>query len=221
MDLFNSIESGCLIIGRAFPSCMQTSLSFLRSDTTSMHVIAPVHPFPDLPLDIARLILETTAVLDRGTALRLALVSKLVRAWYAIDPVLYHTVILNTRSTARRFIFSIDSRPSAALLVRNLCLWSGDGMGFASSWADTDRILSACRNVVRFSTVTCDTGRLQKYLGDDGTLQPRYMALHVGPLTPLETEVLPRSLTHLKLSYTRGKLLDWAASLSGVRGYRI
>ncbi len=49
-----------------------------------MHIIAQVHPsFPDLPLDIARLILETTAVLDRGTALRLALVSKLVRAWYA------------------------------------------------------------------------------------------------------------------------------------------
>lgn len=128
-----------------------------------------------------------------------------------IDPVLYHTVILSTRATARRFIFSIASRPSAALLVRSLSLWSGDGMGFAASWADTDLILSACTNVVRFSTVTCDTGRLQKYLGDNGTLQPRYMALHVGPLTPLEITVLPRSLTHLKLSYTRGKLLDWAS----------
>ncbi|KAF9026282.1 hypothetical protein BDZ89DRAFT_1134859 [Hymenopellis radicata] len=65
--------------------------------------------FPDLPLDVVRLLLEEAAWSDRfTTAHNLTLVSKDVRQW--IEPILYHTVTLDTSTKLYAFAATVTSR---------------------------------------------------------------------------------------------------------------
>ncbi len=41
--------------------------------------------FPDLPLDVARYILETAAYMNRATALQLVMMSKAIFEWYVFN----------------------------------------------------------------------------------------------------------------------------------------
>ncbi|KAF9004492.1 hypothetical protein BDZ89DRAFT_1080485 [Hymenopellis radicata] len=66
------------------------------------------HPFSDLPVDVARHILELAAFWDQSTARQLVLVSKCVRQW--IDPLLYRVVEIACAKDCRLFITTIQSR---------------------------------------------------------------------------------------------------------------
>ncbi|KAF9026299.1 hypothetical protein BDZ89DRAFT_1067648 [Hymenopellis radicata] len=79
--------------------------------------------FPDLPLDVARLLLEAAAWSDRlSTARNLTLVSKDVRQW--IDPILHHTVALDTPTKLYAFAAAViahkASRTTFVLCVRGV-----------------------------------------------------------------------------------------------------
>ncbi|KAF9026278.1 hypothetical protein BDZ89DRAFT_1067629 [Hymenopellis radicata] len=75
-------------------------------------------PFPDLPTDVARFLLETAAWEDACTAQVLARVSKIVRQW--IDPILYHAVTLHTVPQLVGFTESISARNDSAFFARSV-----------------------------------------------------------------------------------------------------
>ncbi|KAF9023897.1 hypothetical protein BDZ89DRAFT_146001 [Hymenopellis radicata] len=96
--------------------------------------IAKLHPFADLPIDIARLLLETAAEMDRATALTLALVSKTVRQW--MEPMIYRSIALPNANKVMAFARVVQSRNDPtffALNVKTLCIGdieSGGGKTF-------------------------------------------------------------------------------------------
>ncbi|KAF8869652.1 hypothetical protein CPB85DRAFT_1446736 [Mucidula mucida] len=67
-----------------------------------------MHSFSDLPVDVARHILEIAAVQDRELTYHLVYVSKVVREW--IDPILYHAVNLIDRTAQDVFLESCNRR---------------------------------------------------------------------------------------------------------------
>ncbi|KAJ6472914.1 hypothetical protein C8R47DRAFT_722034 [Mycena vitilis] len=78
-----------------------------------------------LVLDILRVIFEIAARSDRRTALKLVLVSQLVRSW--IDTVLYETVHLYRQRTSNNFLRTIETsttKPPAffSTHVKSLCV---------------------------------------------------------------------------------------------------
>ncbi|KAF8917157.1 hypothetical protein CPB85DRAFT_1250300 [Mucidula mucida] len=68
--------------------------------------------------DVVRLLLERAAELHSSSALNLLLLSKWVRGF--VEPVLYHTVVLDQLSTLELFAKTMDTRPDLGKHVRRL-----------------------------------------------------------------------------------------------------
>ncbi|KAF9026307.1 hypothetical protein BDZ89DRAFT_1067654, partial [Hymenopellis radicata] len=75
--------------------------------------------FPDLPVHVARLLIEVAAWSNRPTTARnLVLVSKTVRQW--IDPILHHTIVLDTEPKFYAFVAAVASRKDPDFFRRNV-----------------------------------------------------------------------------------------------------
>ncbi|KAF9017742.1 hypothetical protein BDZ89DRAFT_369453 [Hymenopellis radicata] len=169
-------------------------------------------PFPDIPIDIARLIFETAAWDHGTTAYSLVLVSKDVREW--IDPILYHSVALCTGSQLVAFRDSMISRNDSVFFsraVKVLCI--GDrSTGILKypdppvddMWLQARAVLKACTGVKCLAVWLGGYDKALHHLtgaGSSGRLRPTHMSLidiakhcwHGG------LDVLPNSLTHLNL----------------------
>ncbi|KAF9017732.1 hypothetical protein BDZ89DRAFT_1074573 [Hymenopellis radicata] len=174
-------------------------------------------PFPDIPIDIARLIFETAVWDDGTTAYSLVLVSKVVREW--IDPILYNSVTLYTKSQLVAFRASIISRNDSAFFsraVKVLCI--GDR---STATLDTSSVLKACTCVKCLAVWLVGHDLALHHLTDAGSssrLRPTHMSLtditkhcwHGG------LDVLPNSLTHLNLDCLSNqdmKDIPWQESL--------
>ncbi|KIJ51541.1 hypothetical protein M422DRAFT_244702 [Sphaerobolus stellatus SS14] len=120
----------------AFPLSMKDTLSGWLSKPR----ISPV-TFPELPIEIIRLILEGAAT-NKPTALSLCLVSKDVRLWTI--PTLYRTVLLPTPQHLASFEAAV-AQSELAMHVRNLFLRS---MSVPSGRLAAN-ILSVCTNIQR------------------------------------------------------------------------
>ncbi|KAF9026279.1 hypothetical protein BDZ89DRAFT_38354 [Hymenopellis radicata] len=115
---------------------------------------------PDLPLDVARLLLEEAAWSDRSTTARtLTLVSKDVRQW--IDPILHHTVTLDTHTKLDAFAATVIARNDPAFFrrtVKVLTILTIDNLELGDVSDEiidlTDSmavILTACTGIERFA----------------------------------------------------------------------
>ncbi|KAF8909188.1 hypothetical protein CPB85DRAFT_754871 [Mucidula mucida] len=145
-------------------------------------------PFPDIPTDIARLILETAAWKDDKTAYTLVFVSKVVRQW--IDPILYHSVTLSTSKQLAAFRDSIISRCDAAFFsraVKRHCI--GDlSIGTletrhhsaANIWTWMRAALEACTGVERLAIwLTTREMELHWLARNNDHLRPTHMSFDV------------------------------------------
>ncbi|KAJ7585680.1 hypothetical protein C8J56DRAFT_126404 [Mycena floridula] len=110
--------------------------------------MAPI-PFPELPLDIIRLIYEALVHDYRPAALGLVLVSRCVQSW--IDPLLYRVVQVDDlhQITALARTISTSAKPKSffSLHVKKLCISLQSGY----SDADLETIVSACDGVSSFA----------------------------------------------------------------------
>ncbi|KAF8914469.1 hypothetical protein CPB85DRAFT_1298031 [Mucidula mucida] len=113
---------------------------------------------PELPLDVARLLLEVAAWSDRSTARNLTLVSKDVHRW--IDPILHHTVVLDTPTRVSAFAISVTARNDVEFFRRTVKVLTIGNLesGYFSKdninvrvLNDVTVILIACKGVERFS----------------------------------------------------------------------
>lgn len=97
-------------------------------------------PF-DFPAEILRDIFELAAQHDRSTALSLTLVSSWVRQW--ADPIIYHTVVLETNHALESFMTAI-SRKSTRFVetqVKHLGIFAMGPIQYI------DKVISACSGV--------------------------------------------------------------------------
>ncbi|KAF8912688.1 hypothetical protein CPB85DRAFT_1301133 [Mucidula mucida] len=174
-----------------------------------------VVPFPDIPLDIARLLFETAAWEHPPTAYSLALVSKVVRRW--IDPLLYYSVTLGTSASLVAFHHSITMRHNDAFFSRTvkvLCIGSRTSgtLGLPSDiypveriWACVRAVLDVCTGAQRLALWLIDREEELCHLPViHGGLRPTHMSLldltDYGFKSRQEcVEILPSSLTHLNL----------------------
>ncbi|KAF9017741.1 hypothetical protein BDZ89DRAFT_1074585 [Hymenopellis radicata] len=170
-------------------------------------------PFPDIPIDIARLLFETAAWEHRPTARSLVLVSKVVRQW--IEPMLYYSVALCTSSNLVAFHYSIFSRNDDAFFSRTvkvLCIGNRDTGALASLihpaeqiWTCARAVLEVCTGVQRLAIWLIGRELELRHLpAVSGCLRPTHMSLldltDYGWHSRQEcVEILPRSLTHLNL----------------------
>ncbi|TFK54439.1 hypothetical protein OE88DRAFT_1655102 [Heliocybe sulcata] len=102
--------------------------------------LATKRPF-DFPVEILRDIFELAAEDDRRSALALQLVSSWVRQWS--DPIIYHTVVLETNTALQSFLSAI-SRKSTEFIessVKHLGIFA---MGPIQH---IDKVISACSGV--------------------------------------------------------------------------
>ena len=67
----------------------------------SVSLVQDVAPFPPLPVELVRYIMELAATIHRPVALSLSLVSTVVHAW--ISPIIYRTVSLRTTNQVLSF----------------------------------------------------------------------------------------------------------------------
>ncbi|KAJ3724544.1 hypothetical protein C8R42DRAFT_662109 [Lentinula raphanica] len=74
-------------------------------------------PFPDLPVELIREILDFAALSCRKTSLSLTLVSSTLRIWTV--PILYSTVVLHTASDVKNFLHALSSpySPNSRLVL--------------------------------------------------------------------------------------------------------
>ncbi|KAF9017733.1 hypothetical protein BDZ89DRAFT_1074574 [Hymenopellis radicata] len=174
--------------------------------------VSGLAPFPDIPLDIARLLFETAAWEHRPTARSLVLVSKVVRQW--VEPLLYYSVALCTSSNLVAFHYSIFSRNDDAFFSRTvkvLCVGNRDTGALASIihpaeqiWTCATAVLEVCTGVQRLA-IWLIGPELRHTTVANGCLRPTHMSLldltsDYGWHSRQEcVEILPRSLTHLNL----------------------
>ncbi|KDQ57502.1 hypothetical protein JAAARDRAFT_35210 [Jaapia argillacea MUCL 33604] len=95
----------------------------------------------NFPTEILRDIFELAAIDDRRTALSIALVSSWARQW--TDPIIYHTVLLETPRALTNFLLAISHKPTRFVQTRiqNLGIFT---MGPIQT---IDRVISACSGV--------------------------------------------------------------------------
>ncbi|KAF8991849.1 hypothetical protein BDZ89DRAFT_1054376, partial [Hymenopellis radicata] len=115
------------------------------SEFPTTDVSAPFTPFPELPLDVARYILETAAYMDRATALQLVVVSKAVFEW--IDPILYRVVVFTSLDGTKSFWTAIQTR-GPEFFARNVKTLVFDGHWWPHHEAILRLIFSACTGVI-------------------------------------------------------------------------
>ncbi|KAJ7587129.1 hypothetical protein C8J56DRAFT_91983 [Mycena floridula] len=87
----------------------------------------PVVPFPHIPDDITRLILEEAVEDDRLAALTLVLVARHVRKW--IQPLLFRVVYLSSENWARRFLQVLTANPAFGRYVRTITFYLNTDAG--------------------------------------------------------------------------------------------
>ncbi|KAF8909445.1 hypothetical protein CPB85DRAFT_1435651 [Mucidula mucida] len=113
---------------------------------------------PQLPLDVARLLLERAAWSDRSTAQNLTFVSSDVHHW--IDPILHHTIVLDTPTRVSAFAISVIARNDVEFFRRTVKVLTIGNLesGYFSKdnidvrvLNDVTVILIACKGVERFS----------------------------------------------------------------------
>ncbi|KAF8588250.1 hypothetical protein K439DRAFT_672409 [Ramaria rubella] len=101
-------------------------------------------PFPPLPIELVREMIELATLSDRPTAFSLSLVSKVVNSW--VTPLIYGTVTLESRETILSFIQGLETAQCAAVdhanRVQSLAL-------HRYAMRQCDWTLSLCRNVKR------------------------------------------------------------------------
>ncbi|KAF9027535.1 hypothetical protein BDZ89DRAFT_1066850 [Hymenopellis radicata] len=190
-----------------------------------------LHPFGDLPVDIARIIFEIAALLSRPTAVQLCLVSKTVSRW--IEPALYRTVVLFCERDIMAFARAMKYRndpPFFASNVKTLCF--GDMLNGNALLTDLRKtpdsmslICSTCTGIERLgygvtvSTYSHLSPIEAAVFADCGTKFP-----HLTHLSMLEFDArslranLPPQITHLHLDcYDEGRTviqIDWGALFS-------
>ncbi|KAJ7673862.1 hypothetical protein DFH06DRAFT_750914 [Mycena polygramma] len=108
-----------------------------------------------LVLDILRVIFEMAARSDRRTALKLVLVSQLVRSW--VDIVLYETVYLYRQRTSNNFLRTIEtsttkSRAFFSMHVKSLCVL------FDMPMDHIMRVTATCSGVINLTTWFISSG---------------------------------------------------------------
>ncbi|KAF9026294.1 hypothetical protein BDZ89DRAFT_1067643 [Hymenopellis radicata] len=163
---------------------------------------------PDVPLDVARLVLEEAAWSDRFTTARnLTLVSKDVRQW--IDPILHHTVALDTPTKLYVFAATVIARNDPeffgrtvkVLTIGNLELghFSETGIELADSMTV---VLTACTSIERFAFWMHASG----YMPLPPAMHPHPTHLSLAVRIELDSfdfliEMTSPSLTHLHLDF--------------------
>ncbi|KAF9026302.1 hypothetical protein BDZ89DRAFT_1067652 [Hymenopellis radicata] len=176
--------------------------------------LAAVQPFPDLPMDVARLMLETAAWGDTRTAQSLTCVSKLVRQW--IDPILHHTVVIRTLSKLQKFHQSIISRNDPVFFARHVKILRlgvyedgylyPDAHLLTSEMESLNIVLSACCGLERLALwhAAYNFMVLPVILGEHGCIRPTHLSVRrITTMTsfpsPNRFKFWPPSLTHLHL----------------------
>ncbi|KAF9030081.1 hypothetical protein BDZ89DRAFT_1159476 [Hymenopellis radicata] len=153
-------------------------------------------PFPDLPVDIARNILETAAIISWRDASRLVLVSKAVRAW--IDPILYHTILIYFADGCATFANTIRSRNDPSFFARHvkrLCVH--DDIYNAQDLRCLLDVLTGLHCLAWW----CDTNNLLPYI-NTSLASTRYLSMMTELDSPLTVEtLLPRNITHLNVKF--------------------
>ncbi|KAF9030085.1 hypothetical protein BDZ89DRAFT_1159479 [Hymenopellis radicata] len=161
----------------------------------SWHNRQALRVFPDLPVDIARRILETAAIYSKKDACRLVLVSKVVRSW--IDPILYHTVVIHSTIKARRFAVAIRLRNDPSFFrrhIKRLVVYHESDM----DKADLHSLIGVATDVVSLAWwSTIDT--LLPYV--DKLLRVRYFSLLIELEASTVHTVLPPNVTHLNVIF--------------------
>ncbi len=152
--------------------------------------------FPDIPVDIARHILEVASFWDQSTARQLVLVSKHVRQW--IDPLLYRSVEIACAKDCRLFIRTIESRSHTdpgfmAKNVKVLCL-SEDG----NSFSRITYILSHCTAVQNLAIFSTPDNVPFEHIYALENLQ--YLALSL-PKAVAYFPFMPHKVSHLEITY--------------------
>ncbi|KAF9018713.1 hypothetical protein BDZ89DRAFT_1073640, partial [Hymenopellis radicata] len=144
----------------------------------------------ELSTDVLRLLLETTALDDRKTALSLVLLSKPVREW--IDPIIYRRAVL-TMQNILQFERTIRVRNDTAFFARNVRVLSFNFKQTLEPSQAAAHILSICTGIRSLAWQTLPTcfprtnsmSLTHMYLDEPSS---HHMAL------------LPSSVTHLALS---------------------
>ncbi|KAF5332074.1 hypothetical protein D9758_016262 [Tetrapyrgos nigripes] len=101
---------------------------------------------PELPSELERDIFELTAMTQRGSAVKLALVAQRTRIW--MERLLYQTIILDSAEQVSRFLYTVDVRQPAffADYVKKLYL---------TTWAELDtvlKILEVCTGITHLTS---------------------------------------------------------------------
>ncbi|KAF8992139.1 hypothetical protein BDZ89DRAFT_1086358 [Hymenopellis radicata] len=179
--------------------------------------LVTVKPFPDLPIDVARYLLETAAWEDPCTAQALTRISKVVRQW--IDPILYHTVTLHTLPQLSDFTISISARNSPAFFARSVKILRLGAFTLGAFKYSDGRIVSsnATTELVRIVLNECSGVRRLAFWLQDGqelllhafTVVSGYSPSHLSMLDmPAQrltldeyVKFVPPSLTHLHLDH--------------------
>ncbi|KAF8993339.1 hypothetical protein BDZ89DRAFT_1085808 [Hymenopellis radicata] len=144
--------------------------------------------FPDLP---------TTAVHDRNDACRLVLVSKTVHIW--IEPLIYHSIVVDSRSAASRLarafrLRDCNARTFITRFVKQLCVYYHR----LDDEADDDLSCLLDMAIDAVSIVWwCKTTALLPYID---RLRPEYFSFADLTLKTVDT-LLPRSITHLNVIF--------------------
>ncbi|KAF9018963.1 hypothetical protein BDZ89DRAFT_329928 [Hymenopellis radicata] len=151
--------------------------------------------FPDLPLDIARRILEDVANTHRSQALKSVLVSKAVRTW--IDPILYRSVTLLDMNSGRSFSNAISIRNDPTFFAKNvkylfiLELSGAQPVAFESAL----HILSVCTGIISLGLWSYD---YQGYMNYNPSLLSGadLKRLSVYHIKSSEFSQIPENITH-------------------------
>ncbi|KAF9025736.1 hypothetical protein BDZ89DRAFT_1161624 [Hymenopellis radicata] len=144
--------------------------------------------FPDLPVDIARRILEASAIDDRVTALSLVCVSKAVRAW--IDPILFETIVIDSRKRLDAVLLSLELRNDPAFFsthVKRVCVWAR----LIFDQAKLSRLMPSLSGVVSLAWWCSQP------LPVGNVTRPKYLFL-ADSIIPFSNVVSP-NLTHMNL----------------------
>ncbi len=163
----------------------------------------------NLPVDIARQVIETAVVMDRKSALAFVLVSKTLREWSVafrcslvtrfdilecrIDPLLYNTVVLDSYRKGQLFVSAMFRRNDPDFFGRNVKTLS---INHDVHRAHIEYILPICRGVI--SLAFWNRNRILKPYAS--ILSPR--RLSITNLTRSQVAILPGSLTHLNIFFT-------------------
>ncbi|KAF8992138.1 hypothetical protein BDZ89DRAFT_1151213 [Hymenopellis radicata] len=147
---------------------------------------------PDVPLDVARLVLEEAAWSDRFTTARnLTLVSKDVRQW--IDPILHHTVALDTPTN----FMCLPPLSSPGMIPNSLVAQSKHRARDSMTV-----VLTACTSIERFAFWMHASG----YMPLPPAMHPHPTHLSLAVRIELDSfdfliEMTSPSLTHLHLDF--------------------